>query len=214
MPTPADGLEMCRALADRQRLLDQALSRVAELDREVARLTRAVDQERLFAYYDELTGLPNRRLLLDRFNQAVARGARRKKQLALLFIDLDAFKLVNDKLGHAIGDELLRQVATRLSQCVRTSDTVCRHGGDEFVVLLAEIESQESALTAARKIRSAIGRPYQMHAGAIKITASIGMAVYPVDGASYADLIVRSDMAMYFDKSRCPPPFDLASEPR
>jgi len=209
IPTAADAVEMCRALADRQHKLDRAMRRIADLEDEVQRLAEAVRQERRFAYYDELTGLPNRRLLLDRFNQALARGSRRKKQLALLFIDLDAFKQVNDALGHAAGDELLRQVATRLSQRVRTSDTVCRYGGDEFVVLLAEIDSQESALAAARKIRSAIGKPYPMPTGPVKITASIGMAVYPMDGASYAELIVRSDLAMYFDKARCPPTIEL-----
>jgi diguanylate cyclase (GGDEF)-like protein len=200
----ADTADLCRALADRQHQLDQALQHIGELDRDVARLTLDVAHERQYAYYDPLTGLPNRRLLLDRFNQAVARGARQHKQMALLFLDLDGFKGINDSLGHEIGDLLLKQVAERLVSCIRTSDTVCRYGGDEFVVLLAEIQGQKSALAAAKKIRACLARPYALNADVIHLTASIGLAVYPIDGAGYTDLIERSDLAMYFDKSRCP----------
>ena len=117
-------------------------------------LAQAVAQARRFSHYDQLTGLPNRTLLLDRFNQAAARAARQRKQVALLFLDLDGFKSINDMLGHAAGDRLLQQVAARLTASIRTSDTACRYGGDEFVVLLPELECGESAVAACEKIRA------------------------------------------------------------
>jgi diguanylate cyclase (GGDEF)-like protein len=206
IPSSADVKDLCRALADRQRQLDVALKKIGKLDHDVAELTQAVAQERQHAYYDALTSLPNRRLLMDRFNQAVARAARQHKQMALLFLDLNGFKRINDTLGHDIGDALLKQVALRLVSCIRTSDTVCRYGGDEFVILLAEIASHESAFAAAAKIRARVAKPYELAAQTVQLTTSIGMAVYPNDGVGYADLIGRSDNAMYFDKTHCPEP--------
>jgi diguanylate cyclase (GGDEF)-like protein len=203
-------------LADQQRRLLLAKTRIERLEQEVAQLKLAVANERQYAYFDALTGLPNRRLLMDRFNQAIARGARLHTRMALLFLDLDGFKCVNDALGHATGDELLMQVARRLNACIRASDTACRYGGDEFVVLLAQIENHEKALLVARKIRAAIAKPYLLQEQVVRVTTSIGMAVYPADGRSYAELIERSDVAMFFDKARCqtPAPFaDAATQP-
>jgi diguanylate cyclase (GGDEF)-like protein len=204
IPSATDAADLCRALADRQRQLDLALKKIGKLDQDVAQLTQAVALERQYAYYDALTALPNRRLLMDRFNQAVARGSRQHKQMALLFLDLNGFKSINDLHGHEIGDELLKQVANRLVSCTRTSDTVCRYGGDEFVILLAEIAGQESAVAAAAKIRARIAKPYTLAGKTVRLTTSVGLAVYPIDGARYADLIGRSDFAMYFDKASCP----------
>lgn len=154
------------------------------------------------AHHDELTGLPNRSLLLDRFNQAVAQGARQGKQVALLFVDLDGFKSVNDRFGHTAGDRLLQQVAKRLTACIRACDTVCRFGGDEFVIMLPEVGSMDDAATVAEKIRAQVSAPYVVSDSTLMVTASIGTAVYPVDGWEYGDLIEQSDMDMYRAKVR------------
>lgn len=197
---------------DGQRLA-AALQQVATLQRrdallrqEITLLTRLVARVRRFAHHDELTGLPNRSLLLDRFDQAVARGARQHKQVALLFLDLDGFKRINDVLGHAAGDDLLRQVAARLQACIRASDTACRYGGDEFVILLPELEGNDSAASVCEKIRAHLTQPYLVHGNTIRITSSLGMAVYPADGKHCRDLLHASDLAMYRYKARSPAP--------
>jgi len=190
------------AQVDPEQALANAQTRIERLEREIAQLRRAVADERRHAYVDALTGLPNRRLLMDRFDQALARGVRQHTKIALLFLDLDGFKCINDALGHASGDQLLLQVARRLKACIRAADTVCRFGGDEFVVLLAQIESQERAQLVVRKIRTAVAKPYLLQEQVVRVTTSIGMAVYPTDGKSYAELLERSDIAMYFDKAR------------
>lgn len=207
----SDAAALCCALAISEQKLEAAFRLVDELrtqeslfKQRVALLSEAVAQARQFAYHDELTGLPNRRLLLDRFNQAIARGERQHKLVALLFLDLDGFKTINDALGHVAGDSLLKQVAARLSACVRTSDTVCRFGGDEFVILLPELEGPESAAAAARKIRAHLAAPYFIGDTEIGVATSIGMALYPVDGKAYDDLLRLSDIAMYWDKARGP----------
>lgn len=199
------------ALATSQQQLGAATRQIhalqeqdALLRQKIAALTKAVAQARRFAHHDPLTGLPNRHLLADRFDQAVARAERQQKRVALLFLDLDEFKSVNDSLGHAAGDRLLQQVAARLAACVRTSDTVCRYGGDEFVILLPEVDSRESAAATKEKIRAHLATPYVAADAAIRVTASIGMAVYPIDGKQCGDLIQQADVAMYCDKSRAP----------
>jgi diguanylate cyclase len=201
--------ELYRALAATQRWLGAALRQIdtlliqnSLLKQEVALVQEAAAKARQFAYHDELTGLPNRRLLLDHFNQAVARGARRHNQVAVLLLDLDRFKSINDTLGHAAGDTLLQQVAMRLVGCIRTSDTACRFGGDEFLILLPELEGEQSAVAAAEKIRAHLAMPYVINGAAISITTSIGTAIYPVDGEEYGELIRRADHAMYRDKAR------------
>jgi len=190
-PSLPDTAELRRALAASQQQLRSALGQIDALQRqdsvlrqEVDRLAQAIAQARKFAHHDPLTGLPNRFLLLDRFKQAVARADRQHKQVVLLFLDLDGFKSINDALGHAGGDRLLQQVAARLAACIRASDTACRYGGDEFVVLLPEFEGQESAVAAAEKIRAHLGTPYVVDGTAIQVTTSIGMAIYPIDGTS------------------------------
>jgi diguanylate cyclase (GGDEF)-like protein len=210
-PSLPDTTELHRALAASEQQLGAALGQIDALQRqdshlrqEVDRLAQAVLQARQFAHHDPLTGLPNRVLLLDRFKQAVARANRQHKQVVLLFLDLDGFKSINDAFGHAGGDRLLQQVAARLAACIRASDTACRYGGDEFVVLLSEIEGQESAVAAAEKIRAQLATPYVVDGSAIEVKASIGMAIYPVDGHEYCELIQVSDLAMYRSKARCP----------
>jgi diguanylate cyclase len=208
-PTVSNAARLERALEVSRARLKAALCRIDALETEglllehqVALLQRTVAQARQFAYHDELTGLPNRRLLLDRYNQAVALAARRKRRVALLFLDLDGFKQVNDVHGHAAGDSILQQFAMRLRACVRTSDTACRYGGDEFVVLLPELEGRESAVAAAEKIRDRLAIPYIVDGAEITVTASIGVAVYPVDGREYGDLLRVTDGLMYRDKAR------------
>lgn len=205
--------ELYRALGATQRRLGAALRQIDALliqdslmKQEVVLLEEVAWKAREFAYHDELTGLPNRRLLRDHFDQAVARGARRHNQVAVLLLDLDGFKRINDALGHAAGDGLLQQVAMRLVRCIRTSDTACRLGGDEFLILLPELEGAECAVAAAEKIRAHLAMPFLIDGIAIKITTSIGIAIYPVDGEEYSELIRRADHAMYRDKARRPDP--------
>jgi diguanylate cyclase (GGDEF)-like protein/PAS domain S-box-containing protein len=149
------------------------------------------------ACHDFLTDLPNPVLLRDRISQEIALADRRDKQLAVLFIDLDGFKPVNDLLGHAVGDELLRSVALRLKRTVRNTDTVSRNGGDEFVVLLSDIVRAEDAAVSAKKIIAAIAAPHEVLGRKLHVTASAGIAVYPIHGASAEALLGSADVAMY-----------------
>jgi diguanylate cyclase len=147
--------------------------------------------------HDALTGLPNRVLARDRFETSLARGARQGRHCAALFLDLDHFKTLNDSLGHAAGDELLRQVATRLKDIVRTDDTVCRLGGDEFLVLLADLEDADEAAAVATKVLDAVAQPFRVQAVEVSTTASIGVAVCPHDGANFDEMLKNVDIAMY-----------------
>lgn len=169
----------------------------SQLRHRLMRLARKICQIRHFAYHDRLTGLPNRSLLLDRLNQAIMRATRQQKQVALLFLDLDGFKTVNDRLGHSAGDEILQQVAQRLIFCLRGGDTACRYGGDEFVIMLPDVASGEIALAVADKVRLILATPYNVDNEIIPVTASVGAAVYPFDGNSVSELINRADSAMY-----------------
>ena len=149
------------------------------------------------AEHDFLTGLPNRMLLNDRLSQAIALARRHRKPVAVLFLDLDGFKHINDSLGHAIGDKLLQSVATRLVGCVRASDTVSRQGGDEFVVLLSEVEHPQDAAIAARKLLGAVAAAHIIDRHDLHVTTSIGVSVYPEDGLDAETLIKHADTAMY-----------------
>jgi diguanylate cyclase (GGDEF)-like protein/PAS domain S-box-containing protein len=149
------------------------------------------------AEHDFLTGLPNRMLLNDRISQAVALAPRHTKHVAVLFLDLDGFKHINDSLGHPVGDRLLQSIATRLVECVRVSDTVSRQGGDEFVVLLSEVEQSEDAATTARRMLQAVAQPHSIDQHDLHVTASIGVSVYPEDGLDAHTLIKNADTAMY-----------------
>jgi len=210
-PVVRTAADLGRALtASRQQLSaalrrNDALQAQALLHRhQLTLLEQAVAQARKFAYHDELTGLPNRRLLVDRYDQAVALAARQHRRVGLLFLDLDGFKSINDTHGHTTGDRVLQQVATRLRACVRSSDTVCRYGGDEFVILLPELEGPDRAVAAAMKIRARLAAPYVVDGTRIAVTASVGMSVYPDDGREYGALLHFTDASMYRDKGqRC-----------
>jgi diguanylate cyclase (GGDEF)-like protein/PAS domain S-box-containing protein len=152
------------------------------------------------ATHDALTGLPNRHLLQDRIEQALVHDARSQRQMAVLFIDLDNFKTINDSLGHDIGDLLLKAVAERLLICVRNEDTVARQGGDEFIVVLNTIAESLDAAKVAQKILDSLMQPYYIHKNELHIGGSIGIAVFPNDGANAETLLKNSDIAMYHAK--------------
>src|SRR5688572_17794727 len=191
------------------RQIDSLQRQDERLKQEVNQLAQVVAQARRSSHYDQLTGLPNRALLLDRFTQAAARAARQRKLVALLFLDLDGFKSINDVLGHSAGDQLLQQVAARLTASIRTSDTACRYGGDEFVLLLPELDFVESAVAAAEKIRAHVATPYLVDGTSSHVTASIGIAVYPTDGMEFDELIKRADAGMYRNKASGPAPTSI-----
>ncbi|NMG73990.1 EAL domain-containing protein [Aromatoleum diolicum] len=153
------------------------------------------------AQHDFLTGLPNRMLLTERLSQAIGQAHRHRKQVALMFLDLDYFKHINDSLGHAIGDELLQSVAGRLAACVRTTDTVCRQGGDEFVILLTEIECPHDAAHVANKVLAALTEAQHIGGHELHVTVSIGISVYPDDGTNAETLTQSADTAMYHAKA-------------
>ncbi len=160
------------------------------------------DQIYQLAFYDTLTSLPNRRLLLDRFSQALVQAKRFERSLAIMYLDIDDFKQINDTLGHDIGDELLKVMAGRLQTCVRGMDTVCRQGGDEFIIVLSEISHMQDAAVVANKIISVINEPVSIQGYDLHITTSIGIAIYPVNGTDDArELMKKADMAMYEVKS-------------
>ena len=154
------------------------------------------------AHYDTLTSLPNRALLKDRFILALAHARCKKEALAVMFIDLDLFKHVNDTFGHDAGDQLLQGIASRLLDCVRESDTVSRLGGDEFTILLPEIGETENAAMLAEKIIEVIKQPLTVGSNKLSITASIGIAFFPNDGEDADTLLKNADIVMYRAKEK------------
>jgi diguanylate cyclase (GGDEF)-like protein len=162
---------------------------------------KSVEMSRL-AQHDSLTGLPNRVLFNDRLTQAISLAMRQDKQLALMFVDLDQFKKINDSLGHGVGDKLLQSVADRLVSCVRRTDTVSRQGGDEFVVLLSQVEHEEDAAVSARKILRALAVPHTVDSKNLDISVSIGVSTYPSDGPDAENLMNKADTAMYEAKKQ------------
>jgi diguanylate cyclase (GGDEF)-like protein len=165
---------------------------------------RKASQARIdfLAHHDLLTGLPNRALLLDRLEFILASAKRRGTQAALLFIDLDNFKTVNDSLGHAAGDALLKIIASRIPKALRGVDVVSRHGGDEFLVVLPDLDSDEGPIPVAEKLLATVSEPMDLEGQSISVSPSIGIAVFPRDGETAADLIKNADAAMYLAKER------------
>ncbi|MFZ4789988.1 MAG: EAL domain-containing protein [Candidatus Competibacteraceae bacterium] len=152
--------------------------------------------ERL-AHHDTLTGLPNRALLGDRLQQAVARAGREHTLAGMMLVDLDRFKLINNGLGHAVGDRLLREVAARLLKCVRQGDTISRQGGDEFAVLLPDLENDESAVRIAQRMLELVAEPYLLDSHELIVTCSVGISIYPRDGRAADVLLKNADIALY-----------------
>jgi diguanylate cyclase (GGDEF)-like protein/PAS domain S-box-containing protein len=170
--------------------------------RDVSSTVALTSKMRHLAQHDFLTNLPNRVLLNDRISQAIASAKRSNTNPVLLFLDLDKFKHINDSLGHAVGDQLLQAVSERLVHCVRTSDTVSRHGGDEFVILLADERRPHDAALAAEKILLALSMPFLIDGQQLHTSTSIGISVFPLDGMDAAALIKNADTAMYHAKER------------
>lgn len=154
------------------------------------------------AHFDELTQLPNRSMLQERLNQEIAKAQRNAHKLAVLFIDLDKFKEVNDTLGHAQGDQLLREAAQRIRQNIRASDTVARMGGDEFVVLLSELHDGRMASDVAQALVEHLAAPFELDGGEVVVSGSIGITLYPDDAQNSESLLKNADQAMYLSKTR------------
>lgn len=179
---------------------DGAVMQYAALISDITERKVAEEKVRYQANYDELTGLPNRSLFLDQLGQSLNRMDRTKKDMALMFIDLDRFKWVNDTLGHDAGDDLLCQVAARMKECIRRVDTVARLGGDEFVIILQEISKAEDTVDIAEKVIEQISRSFTLGRKEASIGASIGITVAPVDGKDSNTLLRNADLAMYAAK--------------
>ena len=158
---------------------------------------KAEDTIKKLAYHDSLTGLPSRRLFDDRFVMAMADSKRNDKKTAVIILDLDHFKNVNDNFGHDAGDDLLKEVSSRLISVLRQTDTVSRMGGDEFALLISDGSAREMIEEVAQRIIAAIGKPFSLHGVKAWISASLGIAIYPEDGENLETLFKHADMAMY-----------------
>jgi diguanylate cyclase (GGDEF)-like protein len=167
------------------------------LKRELTQRKQAEEKLARHAYYDNLTDLPNRRLFRSHLRQALTLARRNQRSLAVLFVDLDHFKTINDSWGHAVGDRLLQGAAKWLKSCLRASDVVARLGGDEFIILLPEIAQVEDATTVAKKLLSALRKPFRVEGREIFTSASIGISLYPDDGDDAEILMKKADQAMY-----------------
>lgn len=189
--------ELEQRVEERTRELAKANAR---LHAEIQERKLAEQQIRYLANHDALTGLPNRRLLEDRLEQAMEMARRNSRQTAVLFIDLDRFKPINDKLGHRVGDLLLQAVAVRLRSLLRGVDTVSRVGGDEFVIVLPEMTSTTAAADAAQRVLTALAQPYSIDGHDLSVTPSIGISMFPGDGQNTEDLLSAADAAMYYAK--------------
>lgn len=195
---------------DERHQLQQQLSQSdAALSRSRADLRKANHS----ALHDALTGLPNLTLFNDRLRVALAQAERHSWRLAVMFIDLDGFKIVNDTHGHGVGDGVLRIVAQRLETMVRRGDTVSRRSGDEFLFLMLEAKDETTVLALAERILDELGQPYEVDALSVKMKASIGVALYPEDGQTPADLLEHADAAMYSAKKATTGPALYSSIP-
>lgn len=189
-------------LATVNRFSGEGPKRTVVVHENITELKRAEINIQKLAYYDTLTGLPNRLLLHDRLRQGIKRAERHRQMLAVLFLDLDRFKVINDTLGHAAGDQLLKEVSKRLGGQIRSYDTIARMGGDEFVILLNNVTSTGVVSGVSRKILETMTPPYQLDSQEVFITTSIGIAMYPNDGNDGDRLLKNADTAMYLAKER------------
>jgi diguanylate cyclase (GGDEF)-like protein/PAS domain S-box-containing protein len=193
---------LVRASDGSPRYFIAVLQDISESKRAAEALKVSEEQYRRLAQYDSLTGLPNRALLYDRLEHGIAQARRHRNVLAVLFIDIDRFKHVNDTFGHSAGDDLLKQVAERFSECVRGEDTVGRLSGDEFAIVLSRISAPQDAAVVAKKIVESLNQPFQLQGVDLFVTASIGITVFPTDSTDQDTLIRNADVAMYRAKER------------
>ncbi len=180
---------------------DNSSNIILKLKEKVFQLEVQLAQIQHFAYHDKMTGLPNRSLLSDRLREALKRATRNNTHVGLLLLDLNDFKKVNDAFGHHVGDKLLTLVSQRLLASIRAVDSAYRYGGDEFIVLLPEVDSERGAIEFMSKLESQLAKPYRINDRVIIVTASIGTAVSPVDGSTEYELIKRADDSMYISKN-------------
>jgi diguanylate cyclase (GGDEF)-like protein/PAS domain S-box-containing protein len=173
---------------------------VSKIARDISQRKESQERIQYLAHYDSLTGLPNRALLADRMRITISNAARYSKQFALLFVDLDRFKLVNDSLGHEIGDKLLKIAAGRMRSILREADTISRMGGDEFVILLSQIATKGDAACVAEKLIAAISRPFRIEEHELLLSASVGISIYPDNGKDAGSLLRNADTSMYSAK--------------
>ncbi|MFQ5638294.1 MAG: EAL domain-containing protein [bacterium] len=178
-------------------VLVRSIRYAIERNRLLLQLNKAREIDRYMAYHDKLTNLPNRELFHDRLKQAILKAKRNSQRVAVLFLDLDRFKPINDSLGHTAGDLLLRQVAKRLRKSIRESDSVARVGGDEFTIVLEQITHMQDAAKVARKILDRLSKPFVVEGNEIEMTASVGISLFPDDGSFLTTLIKNADIAMY-----------------
>jgi diguanylate cyclase (GGDEF)-like protein len=191
-----------RSVLDARREIETLRSINAHLVRQIELLKQRESQAQHLADRDGLTGLYNRRKMADLLQRAVAEAARHGRRVAALFIDLDGFKQVNDRHGHGAGDKLLTTVASRLQARARHGDFVCRYGGDEFVVILPQVDDRDAALQFADSIRRRVAVPYRFDGLELRVTAAIGVAMYPDEARTGDGLIRFADESMYREKSR------------
>jgi diguanylate cyclase (GGDEF)-like protein len=182
------------------RNLVRSLRHAEERHRRLMELKQAHQREQYLATHDGLTGLPNRRLYFDRLSNAMAFASRYGEVVAVLFLDLDKLKYINDEMGHEAGDRLLQAVAKRFKQSVRKSDTVARHGGDEFAFILRRVTGRFQLSKVVEKIQECLSRPLLLDGHEVRVTASIGISVYSRDGETARELVQKADEAMYASK--------------
>jgi diguanylate cyclase (GGDEF)-like protein len=194
------------------RQLVTTLGAALESHRMILQLNSARERARHLATHDQLTGLANRSLFHDRLSQATSAARRGRQKLAVMFMDLDGFKTINDTLGHAVGDGLLRGIARRLGSCLRETDTAARLGGDEFAVLLTNLSNELDAATVARKILHVLAQPIQFRRQSTSIRCSIGIATFPRDATDPEEIVKKSDTAMYHAKERGGSRFEFYTE--
>ncbi|TQV71419.1 EAL domain-containing protein [Aliikangiella marina] len=208
--------ELGRLTLEFNQMLEAVQERENELTMQSKQLQRLVEvrTEQLYqkAHFDSLTGLPNRYLLVDRLHQAISKSSRSKSNLALLFLDLDRFKIINDNLGHQNGDLLLKEVAKRLSNLSRDGDTVARLGGDEFVFLLENLNQPKDAARTANRILESFKTPFQLQDHILHVSTSIGISIYPDNGTDDKILLKNADISMYHAKEKGPGHFSFYSK--
>jgi len=189
---------MCVPIFDENNQMLGALG----VNRDITARIKETERLNFLAHYDQLTKIPNRYLFLDRITHLIAQSERNKKPFALLYIDLDKFKVINDTKGHAFGDQILVETALRLKQSIRNSDTVARIGGDEFVLLLENMSNKNKASTMAEVLIKTLNRAFVIDSEEFEVSCSIGIAMYPDEGATSDSLLAEADKAMYKAKSK------------